>query len=847
MCIGRICFACYWLMQIYIISHAAPAQYQQQESSAYCDMIDNPLAGPGFEEWYNISGCGHVNLSSQHSSCTNYSQCLTRLHRFLRPTELDVHGHLARRIGTGQGARVARVCLSAVSEGYAYRQHIHLLDLFWHARAQIWRLFNCSPASPSMPIVEVDPYGRPPLPRRRPTTRAAEYRSPLPRRREVRLKPAAEAGPAQRKQPTPQDMKGNAAQTMGRRTRTQQDRLEEAVELLDKTKRQLRIPGSIGKAARKMGRKIQPTLKLSEAFKGEKAKPAKNKKGKGDTAAAATATRAASSREVVNVDGQQKGGKPLSVPETAVSQEITGKATSGQNKQAKEDDSYEYYTESTSESQSCVQMEPDKPCKRACADYMFAGCAILLIALRATEQWAQHEWTTFSILCLGQVFCRCGWPDTQHLRSALWTGTKRAVKGAYKLVVEQMATGAYNDELTYMHALLIILQILTREVQRWTALLHRCQQCRQLSQDMERMELWHTICQLCVDWLGSRIGHDQQWTQACLTQRAHRPKVHVNRGRGRKRPININSTQRSRGRPGRCGGKVRCMLYLACFTQMVNVAQSTGNSGQQIHNEADVSFLEVAAPVPNPEAETHVEDRIQAKGLGRGRSEGWESRQTPGNGVHADTRESTPPVKNGNAGRETDTPFSRIRKRAYKRALNRASKGPTMYRGQQVTLQDLQGQYVGRGDVQAQRRTTVKQQTQRTSAATLTVSCLTWNCGGLSNLRDEFFTWLDSQSYDVIFLQETWHTQSIEYTTRGRRCISSGIDCDPKRAHAGVMTMLRATVFRQDFIRRHEHVPLGQQIHEVDILQKRSQLWYRNGTDSARSQAGGGWRHELQS
>ena len=291
------------------------------------------------------------------------------------------------------------------------------------------------------------------------------------------------------------------------------------------------------------------------------------------------------------------------------------------------------------------------------------------------------------------------------------------------------------------------------------------------------------------------------------------------------------------------------MLYLACFVQMVNVVQSTGNSGQQIHNEANASFLEVAAPVPNPEAETHVEYRPQARGLGRGRSEGWESRQTPGNGVNADTRESTLPVKIGNAGRETGTPFSRIRKRAYKRALNRASRGPTTYRGQQVTLQDLQGQYVGRGDVQAQRRTAVRQQAQRPSAATLTVSCLTWNCGGLSNLGDEFFTWLDSQSYDVIFLQETWHTQSMEYTTRGWHCISSGIGCDPKRAHAGVMTLLRATVFKQDFIRRHEHVPgrllqvrafcqggwidtlniyqhaLGLQIHEVDILQKRSQLW----------------------
>ena len=168
--------------------------------------------------------------------------------------------------------------------------------------------------------------------------------------------------------------------------------------MLDKTKRQLRIPGSIGKAARKVGKKIQPTLKLSEAPKGEKAKPAKNKKGKGDTATAATATGAASLHDVVMVDGKQRANKPLKVQMAAVSKEVTSKATSGQNEHAKEEDSYEYYTESTSESQSCVQMEPDQPCKRARADYMFAGCAILLIALHATKQWAQHKWTAFSIL-----------------------------------------------------------------------------------------------------------------------------------------------------------------------------------------------------------------------------------------------------------------------------------------------------------------------------------------------------------------------------------------------------------------------------------------------------------------
>ena len=89
----------------------------------------------------------------------------------------------------------------------------------------------------------------------------------------------------------------------------------------------------------------------------------------------------------------------------------------------------------------------------------------------------------------------------------------------------------------------------------------------------------------------------------------------------------------------------------------------------------------------------------------------------------------------------------------------------------------------------------------------------------------------------------------MEYTARGWRCISSGIGGEAQRAHAGVMTLLRAKVFAQDFIRHPEHIPgrvlqvrafcnggwidtvnvyqwaMGQQQHDVTILPTRAKLW----------------------
>ena len=96
-----------------------------------------------------------------------------------------------------------------------------------------------------------------------------------------------------------------------------------------------------------------------------------------------------------------------------------------------------------------------------------------------------------------------------------------------------------------------------------------------------------------------------------------------------------------------------------------------------------------AAPVPNPEVETACEYRSWELNPGQDRSEGWGSRRTPGNGEEQDIRQPDIPTKIGDPGQQAGTSFSRIRIRAYKRAVNRARRGPTMYRGRQYTSRSV--------------------------------------------------------------------------------------------------------------------------------------------------------------
>ena len=89
----------------------------------------------------------------------------------------------------------------------------------------------------------------------------------------------------------------------------------------------------------------------------------------------------------------------------------------------------------------------------------------------------------------------------------------------------------------------------------------------------------------------------------------------------------------------------------------------------------------------------------------------------------------------------------------------------------------------------------------------------------------------------------------MDFSTRGWHCIGSGLGEQGQRAHAGVMTLLRASVFPQEFIRHHDcvagrllHVKawckggwveavniyqhvLAQQAAQEPILAKRATLW----------------------
>ena len=325
--------------------------------------------------------------------------------------------------------------------------------------------------------------------------------------------------------------------------------------------------------------------------------------------------------------------------------------------------------------------------------------------------------------------------------------------------------------------------------------------------------------------------------------------------RGRtKLSVRRYSWDNSRVRPHGAGVKLSDSMMLRCIFVLFISARFSKAQGMMVARQpGENSIMNVeaeAAPVPNPGVLTEGEHNTWESNPGQGRSEGWGSRRTPGNGEEPDIQPQNVPMKIGDSGQQAGNTFSRIRKRAYKRAINRAQRGSTMYRGRQYTLDQLRGQYVGRANASKQSSRLPTYQPRPNATDRMQISCLTWNCGGLSTVRDELFTWLDEQPYDVVFLQETWHRQAMEYTTRGWHCISSGVGDTTKRAQAGVMTLLRASVFPQDHIRFHahvdgrvlqvkafcqggwietinvyQHVMVGHHQRDSDLMQKRAHVW----------------------
>ncbi|CAE7725435.1 unnamed protein product [Symbiodinium sp. CCMP2592] len=135
------------------------------------------------------------------------------------------------------------------------------------------------------------------------------------------------------------------------------------------------------------------------------------------------------------------------------------------------------------------------------------------------------------------------------------------------------------------------------------------------------------------------------------------------------------------------------------------------------------------------------------------------------------------------------------------------------------------------------------------SQASAAITVINWNCGGFSTLKDEFYTWLRGCDCDVVCLQETWMKECSEFFAGDWLCVQSGMNATSSRAQAGVMIMLRRSVFDNGSV-RYSHVMEGRLLHvraqhkhgwvdvvgaylhawggwsnEADILAKRSKVW----------------------
>ena len=78
-------------------------------------------------------------------------------------------------------------------------------------------------------------------------------------------------------------------------------------------------------------------------------------------------------------------------------------------------------------------------------------------------------------------------------------------------------------------------------------------------------------------------------------------------------------------------------------------------------------------------------------------------------------------------------------------------------------------------------------------------------------MRDELLTWLEDRDYHAVMLQEMWSRNHIEYSTRGWTCVNSSLN-NTGRAHAGVMILLRNSIFETATISYH-HVEPGRLLH----------------------------------
>ena len=238
---------------------------------------------------------------------------------------------------------------------------------------------------------------------------------------------------------------------------------------------------------------------------------------------------------------------------------------------------------------------------------------------------------------------------------------------------------------------------------------------------------------------------------------------------------------------------------------------SHGNFGMHQSTEGTANIYDdvLAAAVPSPRA-AHVRPNT---GISAGsRDEGWKSSRQASESRTVQMMPGAPdPAKRCAEGRSHG--YTKARKRAYKRALRRVrAQGSTIYRGQVFTEGALLQHYTPTPLQQMTRSTpNVARTPRRAGGQSFSLRCFSWNCGGLSTLKDELFTWLEEQPFQVVMLQESWLKSSLDYTTRGWICINSGLE-QGGRSHAGVMTCLRSSTFSQQHVRYH-HVLPGRVLH----------------------------------
>ena len=167
------------------------------------------------------------------------------------------------------------------------------------------------------------------------------------------------------------------------------------------------------------------------------------------------------------------------------------------------------------------------------------------------------------------------------------------------------------------------------------------------------------------------------------------------------------------------------------------------------------------------------------------------------------------PAKLGVSGQPVG--YTRARKRSYRRAVQRAGQhGYTWYRGQCLSLRHLCSEYVS-NDHQGQVVRSSRSHEQKIDNNHVPFHVLSYNCGGLSTIKDELFTWISDANLHAVFLQETWMLGELDYESRGWLCVNSGLK-EAKRAHAGVMTLVRANFVDRDTLRFHHVIP-GHLLH----------------------------------